>query len=217
MKDINNFAILDSPGDTENIENLEIFASKGYLLTKLLVYIINEENILDADSLRNNKNLEILIESLAKYKIPLLIFLTHSDTYCEKVKKNDKNWTQTCKEHFDQNKNNLLSHINELLKNQFKCDFKMNENDIMHIVLQEINTISDEEVIKTFSQKTRKRYNEGDEEKKKEIIELVREGMESGENEVSKFLKNDLNVLDQNELIEIMKLKLPSQFHNALN
>lgn len=41
--------------------------------------------------------------------------------------------------------------------------------------------------------------------------------MESTENEVNDFLKNELKVLGQKELIEIMKLKLPSQFHNALN
>ena len=208
MKDINNFAILDSPGDTEISKNLKIFASKGYLLTKLLVYIINEENELDADSLGNNKNLDILIESLAKYKIPLLIFLTHCDTYCEKVKKEDNNWKQTCKEHFD---------INELLENQFKCDFKMNENDIMHIVLLETNSISDEELIKRLNPRLKEKYDKGDQKEKSLIIESVRYGMESTENEVNDFLKNELKVLGQKELIEIMKLKLPSQFHNALN
>lgn len=162
MKDINNFAILDSPGDTEISKNLEIFASKGYLLTKLLVYIINEGNELDADSLGNNKNLDILIESLAKYKIPLLIFLTHCDTYCKKVKEEDKNWKQTCKEHFDENKKKLLSHINELLENQFKCDFKMNKNDIMHIVLLETNSISDEELIKRLNPRLKEKYDKGD-------------------------------------------------------
>ena len=54
------------------------------------------------------------------------------------IKKED--WKQTCKEHFDENKKKLLSHINELLENQFKCDFKMNKNDIMHIALPEINS-----------------------------------------------------------------------------
>ena len=217
MKDINNFAILDSPGDTEISKNLEIFASKGYLLTKLLVYIINEGNKLDADSLGNNKNLDILIESLAKYKIPLLIFLTHCDTYCKKVKEEDKNWKQTCKEHFDENKKKLLSHINELLENQFKCDFKMNKNDIMHIALPEINSISDEELIKRLNPRLKEKYDKGDQKEKSLIIESVRYGMESTENEVNDFLKNELKVLGQKELIEIMKLKLPSQFHNALN
>ena len=93
----------------------------------------------------------------------------------------------------------------------------MNENDIMHIVLQEINSISDEEVIKRLNPKLKEKYDKGDQNKKSLIIESVRYGIESTENEVNDFLKNELKVLGQKELIEIMKLKLPSQFHNALN
>ena len=114
-------------------------------------------------------------------------------------------------------KKKLLEHINELLENQFKCDFKMNKNDIMHIVLLETNSISDEELIKRLNPRLKEKYDKGDQKEKSLIIESVRYGMESTENEVNDFLKNELKVLGQKELIEIMKLKLPSQFHNALN
>ena len=108
VKDTSNFAIIDSPGDTENDNYLEIFASKGYIYSKLLIYIMNEESDLDADSLRKNEKLNILINLRTKYKIPLLILLTNSDTFCDKVKKSDENWRKICKEHINNNKINLL-------------------------------------------------------------------------------------------------------------
>ena len=46
-----------------------------------------ERQPLDNDSLKNNKNLENLIKMKIKYNIPLLILLTHSDNYCDEVKK----------------------------------------------------------------------------------------------------------------------------------
>jgi hypothetical protein len=57
IKNINNFALIDSPGDTEINNSLELFASKGYLYSKMFVYLINEENNLDKDDMKNNKNL----------------------------------------------------------------------------------------------------------------------------------------------------------------
>ena len=48
------------------------------------------------------------------YKIPLLILLTHSDNYCDKVKKTtEKNWKEICKNSFSQNKKNLLDYLNK--------------------------------------------------------------------------------------------------------
>ena len=96
----------------------------------MLIYLINEESDLDADSLRKNEKIEKLLGIRLKYKIPLLILLTHSDTYCEKVKKSDVNWTKICKEHINNNKNNLLSYINELIEKKYNSNYKMNENDI---------------------------------------------------------------------------------------
>ena len=186
----------------------------------MLAYLISEERLLDADSLGNNENLEILAKSRAKYKIPMLIFLTHSDIYCDKVKKENKDgWKTICKEHFDLNKKNLLEHINELIEKKFKSIFKINENDIMHIVLvDEQNEISDEEALKIMPQKTKDRYKKAkSEEAKKTILETFKDGLDVKENEVIDFLKEEMKVLGQEELIEKIKEKLPSQYHNALN
>lgn len=56
----------------------------------MLVYLISEESTLDADSLRKNEKIKSLIQLKLKYKFPFLILLTHSDTYCNKVKNNEK-------------------------------------------------------------------------------------------------------------------------------
>ena len=77
VKDTENFAIIDSPGDTEIEESLKKFASKGYLYTKMLIYMMSEEKKLDDDSLGKNEYLEILLEMKVKYKVPLLIFAHH--------------------------------------------------------------------------------------------------------------------------------------------
>ena len=84
IRGIENFAILDSPGDTEIPKSLKDYSSKGYQYSKILIYIMSEEKTLDTDSLKNNENLEKIIESLARYKIPLFILLTYSDKYCIK-------------------------------------------------------------------------------------------------------------------------------------
>ena len=72
IKGTENFAIIDSPGDTEIDKCLELFASKGYIYSKLLIYLIKEDSALDADSLRKNENINKIIEQRVKYKIPLL-------------------------------------------------------------------------------------------------------------------------------------------------
>ena len=81
----------------------------------MFVYLINEENNLDNDDMANNKNLNKLIELRNKYKISLLILLTHSDDYCDKVKKENNNWKQICKENIENNKKNILKYINEII------------------------------------------------------------------------------------------------------
>ena len=62
------------------------------------------------------------------------------------------------------------------------------------------------------------KYEKANEEKKKEILENFIDTLQ-GENEVSEFLneEKELNVLDQQKLIEILKEKLPSQYHKAFN
>ena len=55
IEGIKNFSVIDSPGDTENDKSLEFFASKGYLFSKMFIYLISEESLLDSDSIRNNK------------------------------------------------------------------------------------------------------------------------------------------------------------------
>ena len=223
---MDNFAIIDSPADTEIDEYLELFISKGYFYSKMLIYLINEESVLNDDSLRSNNKLKKLIEIKAKYKIPFLILLTHSDTYCEKVKNdNEEEWQEICKEHLKSNKNNCLSHINGIIEQLSESNsssiLKMNENDIFHILLVEsTKRLPEEEYIKKFKKKKKmfQKYEKANEEKKKVFLENFIDTLE-GENEVSEFLneEKELNVLNQQKLIEILKEKLPSQYHKAFN
>jgi len=218
IKDINNFALIDSPGDTEINNSLELFASKGYLYSKMFVYLINEENNLDKDDMNNNKNLNKLIELRNKYKISLLILLTHSDNYCDKVKKENNNWKQICKENIENNKKNILEYINGIIATQHKSDFKMEENDIFHIVLVEPkkNQMTDEEKYNNLPSNLKEQYKNLDEVTKKIVIDACYQGRDSKENEVFDFMK-EMKVLGPKELIEIIKNKLPSQYQNALN
>ena len=218
IKDINNFALIDSPGDTEINDSLELFASKGYLYSKLFVYLINEENNLDKDDMTNNKNLNKLIGLRNKYKISLLILLTHSDNYCDKVKKENNNWKQICKENIENNKKNILKYINEIIVKGYKSDFKMEENNILHIVLvePEKNQMTYEEKYSNLPGDLKEKYKNYNEEMKKIVIDAYYEGRNSKENEVKNFIK-EMNILGPKELIETIKDKLPSQFHDALN
>ena len=112
---------------------------------------------------------------------------------------------------FINNKKNLINYI----KKEFKLE--MSEEDIIHVVLVEPKQIPDEEVIKKFPKKLKDRYDkEKNEEKKKDILEIFKSGMESPENEVRDFIEEKINVLDQKKLIEKMKEKLPSQYHSVL-
>ena len=58
----------------------------------MLVYIMDERKTLDSDSLKDNEKLKELIKLKINYKIPLLILLTHSDNYCDEIKKTNENW-----------------------------------------------------------------------------------------------------------------------------
>ena len=215
---MDNFAIIDSPGDTENDEYLEFFASNGYLYSKILIYLISEESTLDADSLRNNDKLEILIKIRLKYKIPILFLLSHADTYCDKVKKdNNDDWESICEEHINDNKKNFLTYINELIVklSEPNTNLKLDENDILHIVLVEPLKITDEGIVKKLSKKLKQKYDKANEEKKKEILE----NFIDEQNEVFDYFeeKKELNLMNKKKLIEKLKENLPSQYHNAFN
>ena len=196
---------------------MELFASKGYLYSKILIYLISEENTLDADSLRNNDKLKTLIKMRLKYKIPLLFLLTHSDTYCDKVKKSTNDWEGICIEHINDNKKNFLTYINDQIEklSEPNANMKMNENDIIHIVLVEPMNITDGEIVNKLPRSLRKKYEKSNEEKRKEILE----DFLSAENEVFDFLeeKKELNVMNKKKLIEKLKENLPSQYHIAFN
>ena len=178
----------------------------------MLIYIIDENGVLTADHIRKNKKLKTLLNLRKEYKIPLLIFLTHSDTYCDEVKKNEQNWKYICKNNLNNNKKNLLEYINNNNRNNFKFD----ENDIIHIVLVKSQGLTDEEIVNKLPPKIKKAYDNGDDNTKNILLETFREGMSSNENEVDKFLDEDIKVLRQNEVIKKIKEKLPSQYHNAL-
>ena len=224
IKETKNFSIIDTPGDTEIEEFIKNFASKGYIYSKMLFYIISEESTLASDSLGDNKKLENIIELKIKYKIPLFILLTNADLYCKKVRSQDnENWKQTCKDNINNNKNNLLSYINKQIeknKLDFKTDINEFENDIIHTILVEPKKITEDEAIKKMPKRQREKYDkykkEKNEEKKKDILEDFIAGLGADENEIKDFFKEEeINILEQKELIEKIKEKLPSQYHTA--
>jgi len=209
IQGIKNFAIIDSPGDTESNQNLELFSSKGYLYSKMIIYIISEIVVLNANSTRNNNRLKNIIEISSKYKIPLLILLTHSDSYCYEVKLSDeKNWEETCKDKINNNKKLLLEYINEI-----KIDIKMQENDIIHTVLVEPGKMTDEEIIKKFPKKTKEKYDKANDEIKRVILETFIEGMDFSGNEIQEFIEEEIKIYGRQKLIEKIKEKLPFQYH----
>ena len=217
FKDTKNFLILDTPGDTEINQQLENFTSKGYKYAKIFVYLMSEEKILDADSLGKNTKLAKLIEWNIQFNIPLIILLTHSDDYCDKIYKSDNDWKKICKDHFIKNKENLLNYVNGLIANKFKRKLKFDEKDIMRVVLVETAKLSKEEIIKEFDEKTRNFYNLAvDDEQKNIIIEIFVSGLQKKSNDVEEFIKKEIKVLGQKELIGKIKEKLPSQYHSAL-
>ena len=210
IKGTENFGILDSPGDTENDKYLQFFSKKGYIYSKMLIYIIDEKRGLDSDSIGNNEKLKTLLNLRRDYKIPLLILLTHSDNYCEEVKNRENEWKETCKNTINDNKNNLLKFINE-------NNYNIGENDIMHIVLVEEKVeMTLEEKVKNLDDETREEYENSDEATRKIILRTFYRGKNSNNNEVKNFLDKEIKILRQKELIEKIKEKLPSQYHSAL-
>ena len=93
----------------------------------------------------------------------------------------------------------------------------MDENDIIHIVLVEPKKKSDEEIIKQMPKKTREKYDNADEDGKKSILEIFRDGIEAVEDEVENFFEKEMDIYDQKKLIEKIKQNLPSQYYSAFN
>jgi len=182
----------------------------------MLIYLIDERSNLNADVMRDNKKLKILIKLRLDYHIPLLILLTHSDNYCDEVKGQDENWKEICKKTLQENKNNLLSYINNTITTEYKSNLVIKEDDIIHVVLIEQNEITNEEIIEKFDENKRNIYEKSDVLVRNSLIEFFRAGVISNFNEVKNFLYKN-GVLGKNELIKKMKLLLPSQYHNTLN
>ena len=217
IQNIDNFAIIDSPGDTENDDYLEYFAKKGYAYSKLLIYVMDERKALDADSMKNNEKLKTLIELRVDYKIPLLIILTHFDNYCDEIKKTEDNWKETCSEVLEKNKEDLLEFINKnIIKEMKNVDFEFSGDDIVHTVLVEPKQVTDDDIIKTFDEDTKNDYKNADEKGKQKILKYVKNGMKLKDNEVQTFLKK-MEIYGQNELIKKLKEIFPYQYHNAFN
>ena len=210
MDNIDNFAIIDSPGDTEINDDLQLFAHKGKKYSKLIIYILDERKILDANSLGNNKELTNLINLKKEYKL-----LTHCDDYCKGVKDTEENWKLICKDNLKKNEKNLIEHI----QNNFKI--KIGENNIIHVVLVDQIKMSDEEIINSLDPEDRDAYENANEEMKKTLIKFYRKGMDNPIKEVEQFIKNEeeigVKVRNKKELSEIIKEYLPFKYHNVLN
>lgn len=216
ITNIINFAIIDSPGDTENDDYLEFFAKKGYAYSKLLIYVMDERKELDADSMRNNNKLKALVKLRLDFKIPLLIVLTHFDNYCDEIKKTESNWKDTCFETLEKNKDNLLEYINNNLIKEVGQDSKFNGDDIIHTVLVEPKQITDSDIIATFKEDIKNDYNNADEKGKENILRYVKSGMNLKDNEVQAFLK-EMNIYGPKEMIRKLKEIFPYQYHNTFN
>ena len=216
IPNIDNFAIIDSPGDTENDDYLELFAKKGYAYSKLLIYVMDERKELDADSMKNNKKLQSLVRLRLDYKIPLLIVLTHFDNYCDEIKKTESNWKDTCFETLEKNKDNLLEFINKNLIKEVEQDSKFNGDDIIHTVLVEPKQITDNDIIATLKEDIKNDYNNADEKGKEKILRYIKSGMNLKDNEVQVFLK-EMNIYGPKEMIGKLKEIFPYQYHNTFN
>ena len=206
---------MDSPGDTELNNELKAFSLKGYEYSKMIFYIINEEKELDSNDMDKNNNLKYILSLKLKYKIPLIILLTHSDVYCHKVKKDNENWKKVCESKFKKNKNNLLNWLNEIIEKKFELDDKIKEEEIIHTILIEKKIeISDEDVINSFNEDERLDYESLDEHGKMTMIKMLKRRMERPDEE-TKFIK-EIGVFGRKQLIEKIKKYLPIQYQNAL-
>jgi len=214
INDIENFAIIDSPGDTENNKYLKLFAEKGYAYSKLLIYLIDERKELDSDSLGKNENLKELLKLQKDFKIPLLILLTHFDTHCDEIKKTTVDWRNICEENLEKNKKNLINYINKEIAQS--NDFTFNKRDILHIVLVEPKQISDNDIINTVPDDIKKEYNDANDEEKKKILKYINLGMGLNNNEVGEFL-TEKGIYRKKELTKKLREKFPNQYHNVFN
>jgi hypothetical protein len=226
-KNNNNLLLLDSPGDTEIRDKLALFALHGYEYSKMIFYIISEETVLDLDNMEKNDNLKYILHLKIKYKLPLIILLTHSDDYCHKVKATEPNkWKNICKTQLRNNKKNLLDWLNNTIKDKYNSEYKVKENDIKHTVLvekkekEEMVELTDEDVVKNLDEDTKKDYENANDNEKQLIIKIFKKGYKSGEKgdrkEIDEFIKGEIGVFRKNELIEEIKKYLPSQYHSAL-
>lgn len=176
--------------------------------------MINEETVLDADTMTNNKKLESLIKAKLQFKIPLLILLTHSDTYCTNVKQTSEDWKKICKSNINDNKKKLFEYIKKLEEKNAN-NYQIEEGDIIHICLVKSIQIKEEDIINSFSNELKLIYQNSDEKTKKALLLSFDEGTKSKEKAIEDFLKSEINVLDQKELIEKIKIILPSQYHRV--
>ncbi len=207
---------MDSPGDSEINDVLKAFSLKGYEYSKMIFYIISEENELDSDviDLKNN-NLIYILSLKLKYKIPLFILLTRSDIYCHKVKLVKENWKEVCKSKLIKNKNSLLNWVNDIIEKEFKLDDKIKEEEIIHTVLiEKKNEISYEDVINSLNEEERKYYENSDENGKMFLINMLKRRMEKPDEE-TKFIK-EIGVFGRKQLIEKIKNYLPIQYQGGL-
>ena len=190
------------------------FSQKGYTLSKTIIYMISEVDMIDSRDMENNKNLKAILHLKKTFNIPLVILLTHSDIFCEKIKRVSKDWKNSCSLLLNKNKKNLLSWINKTINNRYE----MKENDIKHVMLQENKKeITNEEVFKSFDEETLADYEKEDDHGKELMIKTVKKTLMKKENEVIDYLKNVIKVLGPKELIEEIKNYIPSQFHNTFN
>lgn len=208
---------MDSPGDNEILKYLEDFSTKGYKYSKMFVYLIKEDSKLDADSLTKNENLERIIDWRIKYKIPVLILLTHFDAYCYKVKNQEKDWKNICKTHINSNKTNLINCMNDIIRKKYNSNYKINDNDVIHTIFIEPNQANMQE--QSIPENLQDMYNQSDEEGKKKILKIIQETRKSAAYEYINSTKKELKdiIFDRKKLCEQLKKYLPSQYHRAVN
>ena len=176
---------------------------------------MDERKTLDADSLKNNKKLESLIKLKLNYKIPLLILLTHSDNYCDEIKKTEKNWKEICTKNIKRNKEDLLGHINNsIIKTIGIQDFEISRDNVLHVVLIQPQNAEEKVLIAMLDEEELIEYNKADEKGKQKILKPYRKAMNFQSNEVQSFLIG-INVLGKKELIEKLKEKIPVQYHST--
>ena len=213
IPNVENFAIINSSGDIEYDNYLDLFLQKIYTYSKLLIYLIADRGYLGEDYIRKNTNFEALIKFKLKYNIPLLILLTHFDIYCKEVKKSELNWENICKNTLKINKENILNYIkNEIIKSK---EFKFNQDDILYTVLIEPKKITDEDIVNKFDEDTKEEYINLNEKEKRKMIKAIRIGMNLRGEEFEDFFK-EMKIYKPKELAEKIKEKIPIKYHNAL-